>query len=158
MRDYQCEECQQKFAHRNNLQYHRLSAHGDGAPIVTCPACQKSVTANNMARHRRTHEAPQHHCPKCNTSFNDRSNFKRHVSKCIQAWPLPQWFDVTAVRLERPLKDVFTCNLWIKMVQYKIMTIYVYTCSNVSKSCDFIPIPHRFVGLIKYLPLGLAEK
>lgn len=77
---FTCTVCGKSFRARNSYNIH-LRVHTGAKPLVCpFPGCGKRFSeSSNLAKHRKTHMAPEYACPTCERRFTRRDHLNRHM-------------------------------------------------------------------------------
>ena len=76
---FQCPHCEQKSAHKSNLQQHIKSIH-EGQNFL-CPQCEyKATQKGNLQVHiKSVHEGQKFQCAHCEYRATQKGNLQRHI-------------------------------------------------------------------------------
>lgn len=83
-KQYQCDVCGKKYAHKKDLQVHTQAAHTDTA--FRCDVCPKIFNSErNLSRHKAAnHKDITYTCEICKNTYLYKSTLARHIRKCNQ--------------------------------------------------------------------------
>lgn len=89
---FQCNLCDKKYKHRQNLYRHRRNVHNNNSSKTTQNSVEISnisskITQNDINLSKKTSENTLFSCQYCNKNFTRNDNKKRHEKKCSQTKP-----------------------------------------------------------------------